>query len=171
MASIEPYPHGELRKMDHTEHKKRKQLVEVNWWPLLTIEEIKKLPPKEQKEFRKRFDELMLLQKGILSLWSRDDQMKYDRLMEKASKGEWQIIDGVNTKVSLTDDEYPDELKQLITKKHSLHGKQNIKELKKFIKKMDGTWISPEVDKIIRDSELKRLKELEEVTEIVKKDN
>ena len=49
--------------------------------------------------------------------------------MSKTSKGKWGIVNGVNTKIEITENEFPEELKELVSKKRVLIEKRT-KEIK-----------------------------------------
>lgn len=55
-----------------------------------------------------------------LSIWSVEDEKRYQTLMAKESKGKWKFINGVNTKVEVTEEMFSKELKDLIKKKEDL---------------------------------------------------
>ena len=63
-----------------------------------------------------------------LTLWSVEDEKRYQTLLSKESKGKWQIIDGVNTKVEVTAKMFSEELKELIQKKETIINDLNEKQ-------------------------------------------
>ena len=66
-----------------------------------------------------------------LTLWSVEDEKRYQTLLSKESKGKWQMIDGVNTKVEVTAKMFSEELKELIQKKETIINDLDEKEKKK----------------------------------------
>lgn len=108
------------------------------------------------------------LKYGILTSWSRQDEIRYQQLMSKATKGNYEIIGGtvVNSAAHAVD--YPDELKKLIDKRQKLVPKQRMDrfkigkakmerdfrekgksaklhiEIDRKIKKVNGEWIVTE---------------------------
>lgn len=49
-----------------------------------------------------------------------EDEKRYQTLMTKESKDKWKFINGVNTKVEVTEEMFSKELKDLIKKKEDL---------------------------------------------------
>ena len=88
----------------------------------------------------------------------------------------WGIVNGVNTKIEITENEFPEELKELVSKKRVLIEKKT-NEINEKDREEYAQWQIEEDEryrKTIGDEEyiINRYgKELEEVTEIVKKDN
>ena len=58
---------------------------------------------------------------GHLTRFSREDEVKYQTLMKNAKQGVVRNIDGVMTKVELSEEEYPKELKELIQKRRTAY--------------------------------------------------
>ena len=58
---------------------------------------------------------------GHLTRFSREDEVKYQTLMKNAKQGVVRNIDGVMTKVELSEEEYPKELKELIQKRRNAY--------------------------------------------------
>ena len=83
---------------------------------------------------------------GLLTLWSVEDEKRYQTLLSKESKGRWKILDGVNTKVEVTSEMFSTELRELIEKKQAIITDLDIKEKKKSVAEL------PEV--------MRRIKEL-----------
>ena len=67
---------------------------------------------------------------GVLTLWSVEDEKRYQTLLSKESKGRWEILDGVNTKVEVTSEMFSTELKELIEKKAAIINDFYVKEKK-----------------------------------------
>ena len=67
---------------------------------------------------------------GVLTLWSVEDEKRYQTLLSKESKGRWEILDGVNTKVEVTSEMFSTELKELIEKKEAIINDLSVKEEK-----------------------------------------
>ena len=57
---------------------------------------------------------LSTMSSGKLTLWSVEDEKRYQTLL---SKGRWETLDGVNTKVEVTSEMFSKKLKELIEKK------------------------------------------------------
>jgi len=57
--------------------------------------------------------------------------------MSKTTKGKWGIVNGVNTKIEITENEFPEELKKLVSKKRVLIEKKteelDKKELEEYV--------------------------------------
>lgn len=58
---------------------------------------------------------------GHLTKFKREDEVKYQTLMKRANEGEVVNVDGKMTKVELTEDKYPKELKELIQKRRNFY--------------------------------------------------
>ena len=63
---------------------------------------------------------IRIINSGELTFWSVEDEKRYQTLLSKESKGKWQIINGVNTKVEVTAEMFSTELKELIEKKEAI---------------------------------------------------
>jgi len=66
-----------------------------------------------------------------LTLWSVEDEKRYQTLLSKESKGKWQMINGVNTKIEITEKMFSEELKELIQKKETIINDLDEKQKKK----------------------------------------
>tara|TARA_B100001057_G_scaffold315215_1_gene315313 strand:- start:44 stop:739 length:696 start_codon:yes stop_codon:yes gene_type:complete len=66
------------------------------------------------------FRTIRMINGGKLSHWSAEDEKRMQTLMAKESKGKWEMVNGVNTKVEVSPELYSDELKDLINKKQAL---------------------------------------------------
>ena len=58
---------------------------------------------------------------GHLTRFSREDEVKYQTLLKNAKQGVVRNVDGVMTKVELSEEEYPEELKELIQKRRNAY--------------------------------------------------
>ena len=72
--------------------------------------------PKNEADLRT----IQIINGGKLTHWSAEDEKRMQTLMAKESRGKWEIVDGVNTKVEVSSEMFSDELKELITKKENL---------------------------------------------------
>ena len=70
---------------------------------------------------------------GELTLWSVEDEKRYQTLLLKESKGKWQMINGVNTKVEVTAKMFSEELKELIKQKETIINDLDEKESKRAL--------------------------------------
>lgn len=58
---------------------------------------------------------------GHLTRFSREDEVKYQTLLKNAKQGVVRNVDGVMTKVELSEEEFPEELKELIQKRRNAY--------------------------------------------------
>jgi hypothetical protein len=58
---------------------------------------------------------------GHLTRFSREDEVKYQTLLKNAKQGVVRNVDGVMTEVELSEEEYPEELKELIQKRRNAY--------------------------------------------------
>lgn len=72
--------------------------------------------PKNEADLRT----IQIINGGKLTHWSAEDEKRMQTLMAKESRGKWEIVDGVNTKVEVSSEMFSDELKELIAKKENL---------------------------------------------------
>ena len=89
------------------------------------------------------FRTLRMINGGKLSHWSAEDEKRMQTLMAKESKGKWEMVNGVNTKVEVSPELYSDELKELINKKEALFDDlrdKSDREIRQKILKTDPTF-------------------------------
>ena len=88
--------------------------------------------PKNEADLRT----IQIINGGKLTHWSAEDEKRMQTLMAKESRGKWEIIDGVNTKVEVSSEMFSDELKELIAKKENLFEDLAKAEREKELKKI-----------------------------------
>ena len=89
------------------------------------------------------FRTLRMINGGKLSHWSAEDEKRMQTLMAKESKGKWEMVNGVNTKVEVSPELYSDELKELINKKEALFDElrdKSDREIRQKLLKSDPTF-------------------------------
>ena len=72
--------------------------------------------PKNEADLRT----IQIINGGKLTHWSAEDEKRMQTLMAKESRGKWEMVNGVNTKVEVSTEMFSDELKELVAKKENV---------------------------------------------------
>lgn len=81
------------------------------------------------------------LEMGYLSSFTRDEEIRYQTLMQETSKGSVMVKDGLAVVVEPDESTYPKELKDLIAKRTSRYF-----EPKKAVKPVSMEWVNPNAE-------------------------
>ena len=99
-----------------------------------------------EKRVLPKINRLQILQLGILSKFSREDEIKYHYMIKDVQKGQTKLIDGKMEIIPVEEKDYPKELKELIAKRNKAYSvKPEIKQ--KLLDQIDIQYGSPEVEK------------------------